>query len=695
MLAAFVIAATTSNEPAIAQQTGEIRTLVLSEVATGTLDDGPMFWQFTGNRGAVVSVSIRSLAFDTVVRLLAPTGEELASDDDGGLRRDSHLAAVLPSDGTYWVQVGAFGDTGTGAYKLAVREVVPIPLQLDQLATDTLGVDNPIDVWTLQSGPGQVVSLPEPNVADTFDLAIELRAPTGELLAANRPALMKLLDSADFDQLLSPVESSPGLDSWPGAVLADAGAYQVWVRALNGETGSYHLLVRSVSANILIPEGAAEGATANSLSPDGPPFDVWTVDGIQGQLVTVRADSSDFDTVLEMRTPDGELLGRDDDGGPGLNSRLAAVLATSGRHHIWVRRQDDNLVGGRYTVEARIADAPGPRDAGIWHFDGVAGQLVSVSAGSDAFDTMVELRTPDGTELAENDDGGPDTDSRLLATLPISGRYQIRVAAQDGASGPYHVTVEEVPVMSFDERDPVTGAIKWNPATGAIGGTDGAAVGVWQFNGEAGQMVGAMATSADFDTVLELWTPRDELLARNDDGPYLATTDSRLLAILPETGSYQLRVTPFGDGAGTYRVAVRPMPVAPKPLPLGKAATDKVAANGWFSGNGRATGWFFEFNGAPGQLVSVEASSDAFDTVVHLLAPSGEVIARDDNGGRKSDSHLVAALPARGRYGVRVMPVDGGTGRYELTARIVERVTLEFNHPTSGVLGGPGGPGSF
>ena len=78
---------------------------------------------------------------------------------------------------------------------------------------------------------------------------------------------------------------------------------------------------------------------------------------------------------------------------------------------------------------------------GQWVFDGTAGQDVSVNVDSVAFDTVVDLVSPTDTVIATDDDGG-GTDSLLETTLPVSGRYRVRVAAYDDVgAGVYTVAV--------------------------------------------------------------------------------------------------------------------------------------------------------------------------------------------------------------------------------------------------------------
>ena len=79
----------------------------------------------------------------------------------------------------------------------------------------------------------------------------------------------------------------------------------------------------------------------------------------------------------------------------------------------------------------------------------------------------------------------------------------------------------------------------------------------------------------------------------------------------------------------------------------------------------------FRFSGRRGQRVSIELGSEAFDTYLILVPPSGEQIDNDDEGnGESTDSRIETALPADGEYRILVTSFQPGeTGRYRLALR--------------------------
>ncbi len=69
-----------------------------------------------------------------------------------------------------------------------------------------------------------------------------------------------------------------------------------------------------------------------------------------------------------------------------------------------------------------------------YSFSASAGQQVAILLTSSAFDTYLYLIGPSGTVIAQNDDGGGGTNSRIPAssgyyTLPSTGTYIIEVTS--------------------------------------------------------------------------------------------------------------------------------------------------------------------------------------------------------------------------------------------------------------------------
>lgn len=167
--------------------------------------------------------------------------------------------------------------------------------------------------------------------------------------------------------------------------------------------------------------------------------------------------------------------------------------------------------------------------------------------------------------------------------------------------------------------------------------------------------------STAFDAMLRVRGPNVE--AENDDGA--GGTDSRLRLFL-EPGTYTLNAAALeGEGRGDFDLAVRYAP-----LPGGMVTRDgtalvpgQVAVARVEGGSGRR----FVLDVPNAAQATFEARSDEFDTVLHVEGPGGTF--EDDDGGSGTHSRLSTQLAA-GRYTVRVESPGGGSGMFEVEARI-------------------------
>ena len=99
----------------------------------------------------------------------------------------------------------------------------------------------------------------------------------------------------------------------------------------------------------------------------------------------------------------------------------------------------------------------------------------------------------------------------------------------------------------------IPAAIKGISLDAAITGTlaDGGAA-LFQLDSSAGETVTQDLTGVDLDTVLELYDADGNLLGYSDDLALGSNTDSRLTFTATETGPIYVRVSGFGDDAGTF-----------------------------------------------------------------------------------------------------------------------------------------------
>ena len=475
---------------------------------------------------------------------------------------------------TVVVLVWAVGGDGADGAGQAFRE-----LARRETAQGVLSGWGDVDKWRFGGDAGEIVRV----VAESadFDVKVELWHVGGGQLGRDD-------------------DGGGGTDAALTVVLPATGWYEVRVAGFGGGVGEYKVGVRAAEV-VSLGRGSGQGFLGAGTAAGG-----WRFAGEAGEVVEVRASSAAFDTVLEVRTVGGEEISWNDDSGGGTNSRVVAILPVSGEYIAWVGRFGEGM--GIYEIAVGTLRAAVAPDAGVWAFFGKRGERVEVSAGSDAFDTMVELQTVGGEELGRDGDNGPGTDSRLMVTLPRDGEYRVVVSGADARAGPYDVAVRRLPVRLIELGGVVEGVL----------GEDG---GIWRFTVTMGQTVVVSAGSDVFDTVVELRAADGEVLERDDDGG--AGTDSRLVATLPEQGEYEIVVGAYGDGGGGYTVSVErgeaallewDTSLAARPMEVGETVDGVL-------GSDRGV-WRFWSEG--GRTVVVSAVSDAFDTVLELRSVDGE-----------------------------------------------------------------------
>lgn len=171
-----------------------------------------------------------------------------------------------------------------------------------------------------------------------------------------------------------------------------------------------------------------------------------------GERLEVLMESDDLDSYLELLGPDGSYWS-DDDGGGNLNALLTMTAPVEGVYELTARSFGLGDVLGVYTLTV----AEPPLLLSIFRANGafsgepvsfgvplVEGGTFTVEAGSAVIDTVLTLYGPDGVQIAEDDDGGEGTDSRLRFTAADSGTYTIEVRGYSPADpGAFMVQVYE------------------------------------------------------------------------------------------------------------------------------------------------------------------------------------------------------------------------------------------------------------
>ncbi len=258
----------------------------------------------------------------------------------------------------------------------------------------------------------------------------------------------------------------------------------------------------------------------------------------------------------------------------------------------------------------------------VWTFEAEAGDGVSITMRSDAFDTYLVLLGPDGGVVAEDDDGAGELNSMIMTRIAVSGRYEIAASSYGSGEGAYTLTVERVDPSGL--LDP-TRAIQITPIAfgddveGSLDRSDAlyrmrdAFSDTYAFEAEAGTPIDISMQSDAFDTFIALIGPNGSSIATDDDGGQ--GVNSHLQTTATADGTYRIVATSFsGDITGPYTLSLRNEHRSPTEgaTELATGASTSVAIAG-----GTGAAWFEGSVGEP-MLLHVEGEGqvyvEAYDT---------------------------------------------------------------------------------
>lgn len=181
--------------------------------------------------------------------------------------------------------------------------------------------------------------------------------------------------------------------------------------------------------------------------------------GAAGDIVIVRMEGTGGSHVapqLRLFGPRGELLAGAEDNGGGGAALIDTSLSEDGPHRVEV-----SSAGGRGAfrlvlhraaegTRATVLDVEGrlsPEGPVAHHrFGGSAGQFATirmhaVARHDEHLDPYLSVSAPDGTLIAEDDDGGGNLNSLVGMTLPADGTYVVRASGLGESLGRYRLSV--------------------------------------------------------------------------------------------------------------------------------------------------------------------------------------------------------------------------------------------------------------
>lgn len=628
-------------------QDGEIGS---GETVVGVLDllTQNTQYMFFGQSGDVVTIDLRSEAFDSVLRLFMSDGSQIAQDDDGGGGLNARISRfTLPADGEYFIVVDGFrGFTGErrlqGSYTVSL-EIEGSPAQLPQPTPTQPSSNVGPSATTIPPTPSQPTRVADITGAIDFgETIIGEMTPEGQLgsytfTGARGEVVTIALDSSAFDPfvtLLNPAgdpiaeddDSGPNLNALLSDItLPDDGEYVIVVDGFRGASGTRELLgqfaltlTRSDSTAQPTPEPTAlapEAATSISIGQtlsgefgDARQDFAYTFEGRAGDVITIDLNSREIDPLLRLIGPDGDVLAEDDDSGGGVQARIADFTLPT---------------DGTYTIEA------------------------------DAFRGIARANVYGAFTLTLSGEGGmppaPTQQSLPPTPTPTPTPHQQQQQPQQATPAPI-ITSTPPPAPSEGDINP-----KDTFSMEFTGAADEAFS--YSFSADAGDMVSfSVFSGGAIDTVLEIYSDTAELIAFDDDsGPGF---DPELLGVtLPDTGPYEVVVRPLNAGAsGTAVISFDQLLETALDGPLTVTLNDKYGAQQ------------LRFDGEAGETIRmvVTSLSQVGGAPEIVVSQGGDVVA-SQHLGQNLRLTFEFTVPRDGRVDVKILRNDNAYGEIQIS----------------------------
>jgi len=281
-----------------------------------------------------------------------------------------------------------------------------------------------------------------------------------------------------------------------------------------------------------------------------------------------------------------------------------------------------------------------------------AGDRIVATLRSYDFDAYLNLESPDGTEV-ENDDYSDDGDARLDVLVDVPGTWKIKVTSyEEGEQGEYLLTVNRERLREIDaytgvldSRDPVS--------------VKGEHYDRYTVELQRNQRVILSMQSEEFDAFLVLNPPQGPRIV-NDD--YLEETESRIDFIAEAGGVYEVYATSYAGGEqGRYSLRVL----------LGEQVNVQEIG-GYLDFDDPELEEYGHFEIHPlyideGEHLILEMTSEDLDTLLIVEGPDGFYAENDDHNEQTYISRLELFAETEGEYFLTTASYDAGVeGGYTL-----------------------------
>jgi hypothetical protein len=520
---------------------------------------------------------------DPYLRVVDAAGNELAANDDDGESLNSSLEFTPAGASEVFVEARGFSDASAGRYTLSITA--------ERAPTDNISADRNTR-GRVSTGDSVEGALDFANDADWYRVRLQEGQSYRFTLESSGSSplgdpLLRLRNAAG-EEVAVDDDGGEGFNSYLEFTAPSTGNYFVEANAFaEGTTGGYTLTARAGD----IPGDANTDATLSAdgdyregvLDPAGD-RDWYRVNLAEGQGMRVALNTSEIggglgDPFLTLYGPDGAQLVSDDDGGDGLNSWLEFSAATAGAYYLEVRGFSEDA-SGRYAVSITAGEIGSSFEGAEYLTPGPEGRISTIGASDDTdwftveliegrtyrfnldgvdstplADPVITLFDSQGTQIAQDDDGGLGFNSYLTFASPTGGTYFAAVSAFDGGIGRYslRVTDTDVPGHIYTDENLDAAADERVSRIEMEGDLDYFRV---ELEGGVRYQIEAKGHGDHplADPMLTIVDSENTTLTSDDDsGP---GRDARLSFTPESTGTYFIQASGLGGTTGWYQVSI-------------------------------------------------------------------------------------------------------------------------------------------
>ncbi|MCB4759687.1 MAG: pre-peptidase C-terminal domain-containing protein, partial [Sulfurovum sp.] len=459
-----------------------------------------------------------------------------------------------------------------------------------------------------------------------------------------------------------------------------AGTYYVRVKRNSASSTGHYALVTHFNdhggkitlATPINPNSATAGRIEKAGDVDW--FRVTIPRG--GGILTVKTTGT-TDTVGTLYNASGTKITENDNGDLHSNFRISRTVA-AGKYYVRVKHRSASSTG-RYTLVSQFSDHGNSKTtATSINLNSTTAGNIEVAESADYFKIVIPrgggrltvnttgstntrgaLLDANGTQVASNDNSGPDRNFRISKSVP-AGTYYVKVSAS--STGHYEL------VSQFDDHGSgKRTATSITPNSTTPGSLEVVGDNDWFKIVVTNEGILAVETNSSLDTDITLYNASGYQIAFDDNS---GSGNNAKIEKKVSSGTYYAKVKHHHSSkTGNYSFVVR---LTPEDHGDTKAKATSIDLNSTTSGSLEVVGdndWFKIVVTNAGALV-VETTG-SLDTDITLYNAGGTQVAFDDNSGSGNNAKIAKKVSS-GTYYVKVNHHDSSeTGNYLLVSQFI------------------------